>query len=138
MEDDTGDASLSVEEVTVIASSHTFITFSMPASQGRKRLFVQVGDLVSNSTLFTYSPPVLQGLFLGDKPMTLVPTAGYPEPWADSAALPAILRGSSFGSPCPVSKPYCGHGIKVEVRFSPITLVAYPDADSVSVLQTEK
>jgi hypothetical protein len=128
IEDDVPDALPSREEVTVLsASSHDFITFSMPASQGRKRILVQLGSQVSDGVLFTYSAPVLQTLS-----PAVIPTGGFPAT-GDPNGSPAVIQGVSFGSPCPPTKPFCGHRLWVEIMFTPINVTLFPDLDTVRI-----
>ncbi len=72
------------EQAAVLAVEQTMIVFSMPASQGRKRVYVKVDGHASGWQLFTYSPPVITRMSPAE-----VPTAGLAN---------VELLGESFGS----------------------------------------
>jgi hypothetical protein len=82
------------------------ITFVMPASQGRKRVYVSVDDIPSNKLIFTYAPPRITSMT-----PSVVPTGGFPM---------AEISGESFGA----CNGTAGCEVVVDIVFPAYSLVA--------------
>lgn len=67
-----------------LEADQTYVTFLMPPSVGRKRVYVSVDGQRSNALRFTYSPPSISSMS-----PSVLPTLG---------ATDVVLRGESFGA----------------------------------------
>jgi hypothetical protein len=92
------------QQAVVLVVQETSIVFRMPASQGRKRVFVGVDGQASNKRMFTYSPPVISSMTPSE-----LPTAGLAN---------VVLTGDSFGSCAGVS----GCHLQATVVFPPYSI----------------
>lgn len=102
------------QQAVVLVVQQTSIVFRMPASQGRKRVFVGVDGQASNKHLFTYSPPVISSMTPSE-----LPTAGLAN---------VVLTGDSFGSCAGVS----GCFLQATVVFPPYS-ISVDNSDQVCV-----